>query len=128
MIVQKTKSPLFPSQILSFMFREYDQMLASAEQYFSYDINSWSLIYIHAAQTFITGLSSFALFRKTKDPKWAEKGSKAKFQMKKWAENCEWNFSNKVHLFEAEQAFCFNDINGAKALYEKAISSAREHR
>ena len=31
-------------------------------------------------------------------------------------------------LLEAEEAFCFNDIDSAKTLYEKAISSAKEHR
>lgn len=110
------------------MFREYDKMKGFAEKYFSYNLNSWSLVYIHTAQAFMGGLAAFWVSRKSNDPVWAERGCKSKFQMKKWADSCQWNFQSKLYLMEAEEAFCYKDIEGAKSLYEKAISSAKEHR
>ena len=77
-------------------------MKAFAERHFSYDaINSYSLLYIHTAQVFIGGLAAFWCFRKTNDPTWADRGSRAKFQMKKWADSCGWNFQSKLYLLEA---------------------------
>lgn len=120
----------FQKLYVSFMFRQYEPMKASAENYFIYEdsTNTWSLLYVHTAQAFISGLAAYWMFRKSKDPKWTHKASKSKLMMKKWAEVNEWNFQNKLYLMEAEEAFCYDDTASAKSLYEKAISSAREHR
>mmetsp|Transcript_32408 Transcript_32408/g.58578 ORF Transcript_32408/g.58578 Transcript_32408/m.58578 type:complete len:391 (-) Transcript_32408:18-1190(-) len=118
----------FQKVYMSFMFRKYEHMKASAEIYFGYNVNSWSLVYTQTAQAFHGGLAAYWVFRKTNDAKWAERASRAKFAIKKWADCNEWNFQNKLLLLEAEEAFCYNDIDSAKSLYEKAISSAREHR
>ena len=103
-------------------------MKASAEIYFGYNVNSWSLLYNYTAQAFHGGLAAYWVFRKSNDAKWAERASLAKFAIKKWADCNEWNFQSKLFLIEAEEAFCYKDIDSAKSLYEKAISSAREHR
>jgi len=120
----------FQKLYVSFMFRQYEPMKASVENYFIYkdSANTWSLVYADSARAFISGLAAYWMFRKTKDPKWTHKASKSKFMMKKWAEVNEWNFQNKLYLMEAEEAFCYDDTVSAKTLYEKAITSAREHR
>ena len=113
---------------ISFMLREYEQMKAFAEKYFDFNLHTWALLYYQTAHTFYAGLVSFWVYRQSNDPIWAERARKAKFMMKKWADCNEWNFQNKLLLLEAEEAFCYNDIDSAKSLYEKALSSAREHR
>ena len=105
-------------------------MKAAAEKYFSFadSLMLWSLLYPHAATTFNSGLAAYWIFRKSSNPEWIGRASKLKFGIKKWADTNEWNFQNKLYLMEAEEAYCHNDVSSAKALYEKAISSAREHR
>lgn len=119
----------FNKMYLAFMFRDFEQMKAFAEEYYCHNnVNSWSLLYIHTAQAFIGGLVAFSVSRKSNNPVWADRGYKAKCLMKKWADSCKWNFQSKLYLMEAEEAFCCDDICSAKALYENAISSARAHR
>jgi len=48
--------------------------------------------------------------------------------MKKLAESSQHNFQHKMHLLEAEEVFCINDIERAQLLCEMAVSTAREHR
>ncbi len=48
--------------------------------------------------------------------------------MKKWAASSQHNFQHRMYLLEAEEAFCDNDPVSAQLLYEKAVSTAREHR
>jgi hypothetical protein len=48
--------------------------------------------------------------------------------MKKWAESLQHNFQQKVCLLLAEEAFSNHDYQEATILYEKAVSTAREHR
>ena len=111
------------------MSRDFEQTKGFAERFFSYDhVNSWSLLYIHSAQAFIAGLVAFWLSQRTKDPVWAERGGKAKFQIKKWNDSCEWNFQSKLILIQAQEAYAYNDNETAKSMYDKAISSAKEHR
>jgi len=112
---------------IKFMFREYEEMKVLAEKYYDFNLHTWTLLHVHTAHTFYSGLVSSWVFRKSKDAKWADRARKAKFLMKKWAD-CKWNFQNKLYLMEAEEAFCYNDIANAEYLYEKALSSAREHR
>lgn len=112
----------------TFMFREYEQVKVLAEQYFSYDPTSWSLLYAHTTQAFMSGLVAFWVLRKTNDCIWAERGQKAKLAMNKWAHSSVHNFQHKVYLLEAEEAFCLNDFDSAKSLYEKSISFAKKHR
>mmetsp|Transcript_4484 Transcript_4484/g.8609 ORF Transcript_4484/g.8609 Transcript_4484/m.8609 type:complete len:739 (-) Transcript_4484:970-3186(-) len=112
---------------IKFMFREYEEMKTLAETFFDFNLHSWTLFYISAAHTFYSGLVSSWVYRQSKDAKWADRARTAKFLMKKWAD-CKWNFQNKLYLMEAEEAFSYNDIASAEYLYEKALSSAREHR
>jgi len=119
----------FNKMYLAFMFRDFEQTKVFAEEYYCHNnIVSFSLLYIHTAQAFIGGLVAFSISRKSNNPIWADRGSKAKCLMKKWADSCNWNFQSKLYLIEAEEAYCSDDICSAKSLYEKAISSARAHR
>ncbi|KAL7528135.1 hypothetical protein ACHAXR_007195, partial [Thalassiosira sp. AJA248-18] len=127
-----SKTFYFQKMYITFMLREYDQMKDFAEKYFEYNLHSWTIfwtiLYIYTAQIYVGGLVSFWIFRQSNDPKWAERGCKAIFAMKKWAESSQHNFQQNAYLLEAEQAFCNNDIESAEALYEKAISASRGHR
>lgn len=76
----------------------------------------------------IGGLVSFWIYRQSNDAKWSERGRKAKVAMRNWAESSHHNFQHKSYLLEAEEAYSYKDIEGAKSLYEKAVSTAREHR
>ncbi|KAL7547548.1 hypothetical protein ACHAWF_010831 [Thalassiosira exigua] len=118
----------FQKMYISFMFREYEEMKSNAESFFSFNLHTWTLMYNHVALTLYSGLASWWIFRRTNDSTWAARGRSAKVQMNKWAETSRHNFENKAFLLEAEEAFCNNDIKGAKSFYERAISSAKQHR
>lgn len=42
----------FQNMFITFLLRDYDQMKAFAEKFFSFNLRSWSLLFIHAAHTF----------------------------------------------------------------------------
>ena len=48
--------------------------------------------------------------------------------MKKWAASSDWNYSNKLHLLEAEYFFLKNDEAMAIEKYDMAIEAAHDHR
>ena len=127
-IVSDILTHLTSPKKLSFIFRDYDKMKEYAEKYFRYDMVSWSLMYVHSAHTFIGGLISFWVYRESKDTAWEKRGHTATLQMKQWADSCQWNFQSKMCLLLAEEAFCRNETEKAKSLYEQAISTASEHR
>ena len=112
---------------IHFMFREYDDMKVFAEQFFSFSHDSWVFHFGITEGNFFGGLVAFWVYRQTNEPTWAERGSNAKVAMKKWAESSQHNFQHRVYLLEAEEAFCNNDAERAQLLYEKAVSTAREH-
>jgi predicted ATPase len=113
---------------IHFMFREYDDMKLFAEKFFSMNDRNWILLFSHVFRNYYGGIVSFWVYRQTKDSTWIERGRSAKVIMKKWAESSHHNFQHKVYLLEAEEAFCNNDTEGAQLLYEKAVSTARDHR
>ena len=96
-----SRSVDFHKMYMSFMLREYDQVKASAEKFFDYRFQPWTLLYSYTAQSFHAGLVSFWVFRQSKESIWHERGSKAKFAMMKWAESSRHNFQHKVYLLEA---------------------------
>jgi len=114
----------------SFMFRSYDDTKENTETYLACIRNTWAnLFFGHAIHAFYVGLISFWLARKLKEERqWHEMGNKYKLVLKKCAESSQWTFENKWYLLEAEESFCNNDFEAAKAYYEKAISSARSHK
>lgn len=121
----------FQKMYISFMLREYEPMKEFAEKYFDlidFKLHSWMMIYALSAYLWTSGLVSFWVYRQSNDPIWASRGNKARLVMKKFAESSEWNFQQKALLLDAEEAACQNNIDSAKLLYEKAISTAREHR
>ncbi|KAL7539058.1 hypothetical protein ACHAXR_009003, partial [Thalassiosira sp. AJA248-18] len=80
---------------------------------------------------FIDGLIGFFFARKAKEDKekWFKIGQDAMHSMRNWASSCsEWNFTNKLHLLEAEYYFLKEDDKRAMACYYASIKSARDHR
>jgi len=117
----------FQKMFLHFMFREYEGMKVFAEQFYSVNVHNYVLHFPQAGQKFYGGLVAFRVYRQTNDYSWAERGRAAKVATKKWAELSHHNFQHRVYLLEAEEAFCDNDPISAQFLYEKAVSTAREH-
>jgi hypothetical protein len=115
---------------MSFTFRSCDDTKENCEKYFTCIGNTWSnLLLLHALHTFYIGLISFWLARQSREAQlWHERGKKSKLSLKKWAETSQWTFENKWYLLEAEESYCNNDINAAKKYYEKALSSAKNHK
>ena len=118
----------FQKMYLHFMFREYEGMKVFAEQFYSVNVHNYVLHFPQAGQKFYGGLVAFRVYRQTNDYSWVERGRAAKVATKKWAELSHHNFQHRVYLLEAEEAFCNNDPIRAQLLYEKAVSTAREHR
>jgi hypothetical protein len=118
----------FQKMYLHFMFREYEGMKVFAEQFYSVNVHNFVLHFTQAGQKFYGGLVAFRVYRQTNDYSWVERGRAAKVATKKWAELSHHNFQHRVYLLEAEEAFCNNDPIRAQLLYEKAVSTAREHR
>lgn len=80
---------------------------------------------------FIDGLIGFFFARKHNqdEEKWLKIGQDAMHSMRKWASSCsEWNFTNKLHLLEAEYHFLKGDEKHAMKFYNASIKSARDHR
>ncbi|KAL3800898.1 hypothetical protein ACHAW5_002049 [Stephanodiscus triporus] len=85
------------------------------------------MYFLYANHKFYGGLVAFWVYRQSHDPTWAERGRTAKVAMMKWAEWSHHNFQHRVYLLDAEDAFCNNDTERAQLLYEKAVSTARDH-
>eukprot|EP00984_Skeletonema_dohrnii_P036573 scaffold37688_cov139-Skeletonema_dohrnii-CCMP3373.AAC.1 len=122
----------FQKAYMSFMFRLYDDSKHYTEKYLDCVDNTWAnLILQHAFQVFYTGVISFWVARKSRDEdgqQWHNRGMRSKLALKKWAESSQWTFENKWFLLEAEESYCNKDFEVAKLFYEKAISSAKDHK
>jgi predicted ATPase len=120
----------FHKAYISFMFRSYDGTIENIEKYLACIGNTWAnLLLAHAYHAFYIGLISFWLARKSRDgQQWYERGNNSKFALKKLAKSSLWNFENKWYLLEAEESYCKNDFEAAKSYYEKAVSSAKDHK
>ncbi|KAL7498737.1 hypothetical protein ACHAWT_006712, partial [Skeletonema menzelii] len=123
-------SHYFERAYISFIFRSYDDSKHYTEKYLGCIVNTWAnLLYAHAFHAFYIGLISFWLARKSGEgQQWHERGRRSKLALKKWAESSQWTFENKWYLLEAEEAYCNKDFDAAKLFYEKAISSAKQHK
>jgi len=117
----------FQKMFIHFTFQEYDDMKVFADLFFSAGIRNFIIHFKITCQTFHGGLVAFWVYRRTNDPTWFERGRAAKILMKKWAESSQHNFQHRAYLLEAEEAFCNNDNESAQLLYEKALSTARDH-
>ena len=125
-------SNYFQEAYTSFMFRLYDDTKHYTEKYLACAVNTWANLFLqHALHAFFMGLISFWLARKSREgqqQQWLERGKRSKLALKKWAESSQWTFENKWYLLEAEESYCNNDFDTAKMCYEKAISSAKDHK
>ncbi len=127
------RSYCFQKAYISFIFRSYDDTKIAVEKYFACSETTWpNLLFFQAVQSFYIGLKSFWVARKSREEQqqqqWYQRGNKSKLALKQWAESSRWNFENKWYLLEAEEAYCNNDFESAKSFYEKAISSAKDHK
>jgi hypothetical protein len=114
---------------ISFMFRLYDDSKHYAEKHWDCISNTWpNLFAAHAFHTFHMGLIYFWVARNSREQRWYERGKRSKLALKKWAESSKWTFENNWYLLEAEESYCNNNFEVAKLFYEKAISSAKEHK
>uniref|UniRef100_A0A7S2KE53 Uncharacterized protein n=1 Tax=Skeletonema marinoi TaxID=267567 RepID=A0A7S2KE53_9STRA len=120
----------YQKAFISFTFRSYDGTKENIGKYLACIGNTWANLFInHAFHAFYIGLISFWLARKSKDGQhWIERGKSSKLALKKWAESSSWTFENKWYLLEAEESFCNNNYDAAKTYYDKAISSAKDHK
>ena len=118
----------------SFIFRDYDQAKSAVEKYFTYNLKSWNLVYVHAMQSYYVGLISFWIYRNTichgsrEATLWLERGQKSILEMKKWADSSNWNFIDKLHLLEAEEHFSFSNFEYASVSYSNAIAYSKKHK
>ena len=117
---------------LSFMFRLDDETKDYTEKILACIAKStWSnLIFTHSCRAFYIGLASYWVVRCSSDREqwWFDRGNESKLALKKWAETCQWTFEHKWYLLEAEEAFCNRNFDDAKAYYEKAVTSAKDHK
>ncbi|KAL3787692.1 hypothetical protein HJC23_012118 [Cyclotella cryptica] len=98
----------FQKTFAAFILDDYHTMKESAEEYFKSTGKSWLMM-------------SLTL--------WLEQGTKFKSQMQSWSEKgSSWNFESKYLLLQAEEHFCNDNIDDAKFIYDKAISSAKTHK
>lgn len=124
------KTHFFHLAYINFMFRSYEDTKDYIEKYFACSEKAWAALFMnHAVHAFYIGLISFWVARKSSnEQEWNVRGSKSKAALKQWAQSSRWTFENKVYLLEAEESYCNNDFDAAKTFYDKAISSAKEHK
>jgi predicted ATPase len=126
------RSYCFQKAYISFIFRSFDDTKIASESYFACSETTWAnLLLNHAPHTFYIGLISFWVARKSREEQqqqWYQRGNTSKLALKQWAESSRWNFEHKWYLLEAEEAFCNSEFESAKFFYEKAISSATDHK
>ena len=122
----------FQELYISFMFRLYEDTKYYAEEFLACVASStWSnLVFVHSFYTFYFGLASYWVARSSRGERdqWYDRGNESKLALKKWAETCQWTFEHKWYLLEAEEAFCNGNFDGAKEYYEKAVTSAKDHK
>lgn len=100
-----------------------------ADEFFQLERNAWLLFASQIGQTFIAGLASFHIYRKTCESAWALRGHKCKADMKLWTEQgSSWNVQHKLLLLEAEEHFSNNKFEAAEKCYQNAIASAKSHK
>ena len=115
--------------LLSLVFNDYSKMKENTEKFIEYRGQSWVLLSIHAGHIFIASLASFRIFRETGDPHWVKEGKKYEERVLSWKEQGSlWNFESRCFLLEAECSYCEGNFENAEVCYDKAISSACQHR
>jgi len=112
----------------TFIFRNFDRLEDTADEFIDFKIQTWTALNTHNVQCFICGLVSFLLYRRTNKNVWFERGSEFKLMMKRWSECSEWNFLHKFHLLEAEEHFCNKRLEEAKLSYDAAVSFSKKHK
>ncbi|KAL7548735.1 hypothetical protein ACHAWF_012024, partial [Thalassiosira exigua] len=114
----------------SFILRDMDDAAKVARQYLDFfeEHDRGPLLFINIYRYFYGGLIAFDRYRSSLESYWLEIGLRSMARLEKWAEECEWNFQNKMLLLQAEHRFATGDIEKAESLYNLAISSSRDHR
>lgn len=80
-------------------------------------------------RVFFVGLAAFRVYRQTRNSLWLERGRHRKDALATWVnQGCIWNFQQKLHLLEAEEAYCIGNVDYAKVSYNNAIAKAQSHK
>ena len=119
----------FNRMYVAFMFRRYDEVMQLADAYYAIASLPFSAITIsHCNHAFYGGLINYWLARKTGDSAWSQRGDEVVQKISSYANSSSWNFSNKLHLLQAEQSFHKNEFESATRHYDSAISYAEDYK
>jgi len=114
--------------MISFIYRDFEATKNAAEKYIGCKFDSWVALSYNTIETFIFGLVSFWIYRKTNCIQWLETGVHTKQMMQRWSETSQWNFLQKFYLLDAEEHFCNERYGSAKQSYDVAVSYAARHK
>ena len=94
---------LFHKLYLSFVLGNDNNLNGLVNQFLQKEQCQWLLIFFDSVIAFILGLSTYKIYRETRQIAWKEIGNKYKAEMKNWARRgTKWNFEQKYLLLEAE--------------------------
>lgn len=113
---------------LSYMLKSGSELKKHTETFLALEKGTWFLFSGYIPQAFYAGLSSYHIYRDTRDHAWLERARKRKEDIKLWAEQgSSHNFQQKLLLLEAEDHYCSSCFDAAREAYQHAIVSARTH-
>lgn len=117
--------------IVDFIFRRMAAAEKLVKQYTEFfelhkSVPPLNMIY----RSFYTGLVAFHFLRESPQEHqyWTDLGRCAIQKFEQWTMECEWNFSNKLCLLNAEYYFALGKLEAASKHYQLSIASARSHR
>ncbi|KAL7535064.1 hypothetical protein ACHAXR_009250, partial [Thalassiosira sp. AJA248-18] len=124
----QSRSFYFHKMFIAFMFRDFSRTQKFAVKYLYFKIGVWMIFFHQSMHLFYEGLVGYWIGREESSAMWMAKGNESKVAMQKFAACSKWNFENKFYLLSAEEQFCERNFELAAEFYDKAISSAKEHR
>jgi serine phosphatase RsbU (regulator of sigma subunit) len=113
---------------LSYLFKEPEAAVENARQADKYKAPVGGLM-VTAQHNFYYSLSLLAQYpnvSETEQREYLEQVATNQETMRHWANNCPANYQHKYELIEAEKARILGDYPAAIALYDAAITGARE--
>lgn len=120
----------FHNLYLSFIF-DKDDLIECCEKLYDFErknkINR--VPFNDQNRVFVAGLAAFRAYRLTRNSMWLERGRNHKDELATWVnQGCIWNFQQKLHLLQAEEAYCLGNVDYAKESFNNAISKAQLHK
>lgn len=116
----------------SFIMRDTEEAQRIVDEYWAFfeqHDGGRSLQFLNIYRYFYGGLVAFESYRRTREKRWEDIGECCISKFEHWTKECsEWNFLNKLLILRAEHQHATGRISEAKATYDLAIVSARDHR